>query len=91
MRRCHAFQFLATARMNVPLWVLMQCALQNAIEKGLAAAGANKSTEALAKTDIEAAALDQALANVSGMLDPVVQGRIAVEVDPRLSDTGVPC
>jgi hypothetical protein len=56
--------------------------MQNAIEKGMAmAAGAGFDSE-----EEEEAALDQALANVSGMLHKTVQGRIAVEVDPRLAE-----
>lgn len=63
--------------------------VQNAVEKGVAAAGADSHRDA-SSGHIEADALDQALANVAGMLEGSVKGRIAVEVDPRLyNDAGV--
>ena len=62
-----------------------QRGIQNAIEKGVAFAGADKPRQAVESDEIEAVALDQAMANVCGMLESSVLGRIAVEVDPRLS------
>lgn len=52
--------------------------VQNAIEKGVARAGAENPGD-------KAAAIVSALTNVAGMLNDKVSGRICIEIDPRLA------